>query len=119
VQTAAAQREIDRLEQRVRVINHAYGEGLLREPPEPGTRCAGWAAGSMASRWPTTRTRSPRELSIPDRYLVSGRQHRSFIASPTFRLKVGAKPTWPACGGKDRRVQRCGGALASRRRPCA
>ena len=34
VQTAAAQREIDRLEQRVRVINHAHGEGLLREPPQ-------------------------------------------------------------------------------------
>ena len=36
VQTAAAQREIDRLEQRVRVINHAHGEGLLREPPRAG-----------------------------------------------------------------------------------
>ena len=36
VQTAAAQREIDRLEQRVRVINHAHGEGLLREPRRAG-----------------------------------------------------------------------------------
>lgn len=35
-----AQREIDQLEQRVRVINHAHGEGLLREPPRARSRGA-------------------------------------------------------------------------------